>query len=82
MEQIILIVIIGTMNILCFYFGAKVGQKVVNKEEIKVLPNPVKAYQEHTERKEAEKENEVMETILHNIDTYDGTSYGQKDIPR
>jgi len=54
MEQIILIVIIGTMNILCFYFGAKVGQKVVNKEEIKVLPNPVKAYQEHTERKEAE----------------------------
>lgn len=82
MEQLILIIVIGTMNLLCFYFGAKVGQKVVNREEIKVLPNPIKAYQKHQEKKEQEKETEVMDTILHNIDAYDGTSIGQKDIPR
>lgn len=82
MREIILIVVVGIMNILCFYFGAKTGQKVINKEEVKILPDPVKAYQKHQAKKEQEKESEVMDTILHNIDAYDGTSIGQKEIPR
>lgn len=81
--EIILILITGAMNILCFYFGAKIGQKVVNKEEIKLdIKTPTQIVREHEVRKEIKKEQEIEETILHNIDVYDGTSIGQKDIPR
>lgn len=82
MNELILIIVVGIMNILCFYFGAKIGQKVVNKEEIKIIPNPVQTYQKHQAKLEEEKEAEIMDTILENIDAYDGTGIGQKDIPR
>ena len=36
--EILLVLVVGTLCIVCFFVGAKVGQKVVNKEEIK-LPN-------------------------------------------
>ena len=85
--EILLIVSIGIMNILCFFVGAKIGQKVVNKETIE-MPNlnPLKAIdnakQEKKERKEKEAEDEYVKTIMYNIDNYDGTSKGQKTIPR
>ena len=77
--EILLIAVTGLMNIICFFIGAKVGQKVVKEEEIKA-PNPVKvveAYQEHKEEKEAKKE---LETNLENINKYDGTALGQKSF--
>lgn len=81
----IAVLFISILNIVCFFLGAKVGQKVVNKEEVE-LPNPVKAIQEtmreHEETKEAIKEKEYFETIGHNIDTYNGTSLGQLEIPK
>lgn len=75
------------MNILCFFVGAKIGQKVVNKETIEIPNlNPIKALdnakQEKKERKEKEAEDEYVKTIMYNIDNYDGTSKGQKTIPR
>ena len=53
MEPITLIVVISILNIVCFFVGAKVGQKVVNNEPIK-LPNmnPVKVIEEYKEAKE------------------------------
>jgi len=84
-ETLILIISIGFMNILCFFIGAKVGQKVVNNKELN-LPNPIKAIKEdiqaYEETKEAMKEQERLDTIAYNIDAYDGTSIGQKEIPR
>lgn len=82
MEQILLILIISITNLLCFYFGAKIGQKVINKEELKVRINPSQIIEERKSKKIQEKENEKMDTIMHNIDVYDGTSLGQKDIPK
>lgn len=83
METIILVLSIGTMNILCFFIGAKVGQKVVKGEDIK-LPNPIKAIEETKEtwefKKEQEEENERLKIQLENIDNYNGTPLGQKDI--
>lgn len=69
------------LNVVCFLIGVKVGQKVVKGEEIE-LPtiNPMKAYREAQERKQAEREVETFNTILHNVDVYDGTSIGQKDV--
>lgn len=79
------VLFVSGLNIVCFFIGAKVGQKVVNKEEIEI-PNPVKAIKdeikEHAEEKEALKEKEYYEAISHNIDIYNGTSIGQLDIPR
>ncbi len=43
--------------------------------------NPVKVVKEIKENKELEKEQDVLETILNNIDIYDGTDAGQKEIP-
>lgn len=81
MEQIALLALVGVMNIICFMVGAKVGQSVQNQEPV-TLPdlNPAHAIQAHRERKEAEMEQDRIDTILRNIEAYDGTPAGQKDI--
>ena len=79
--EILIILTVGILNIGCFFIGAKVGQKVVKGESIE-LPsiNPMKAYREAQERKEAEREADRLDTILQNIEAYDGTGAGQKDV--
>lgn len=85
MEVLLLIamVLMGITNILCFVIGAKVGQKVSKGETIE-MPNvnPMEAIRREADRREAEKEQSRIETILYNIDNYNGTSAGQKDVPR
>lgn len=79
--EILIILTVSTLNIVCFFIGAKVGQKAVKGEPIE-LPslNPIKAYRELQDRKQAEREADRLDTILQNIETYDGTSAGQKDV--
>ena len=81
----IAILLVSILNIVCFFIGAKIGLKVSKNEELKI-PNPIKATKEAVERyeetKEAIREQERLDTIAYNIDNYDGTSIGQKDIPR
>lgn len=79
--EVLLMAVFTVSNIICFMVGAKVGQKVSKGEEVK-LPNPVKAIQQHQEQKEAKKEQDRFDTILRNIESYDGTSIGQKEVPR
>lgn len=82
---LVLVSVVGLMNIVCFYIGAKTGQKVVNKEPLEIK-TPMEAIKDHIEqkqtKKEQDKEQELIDTIQHNIDIYDGTAIGQKDIPR
>jgi hypothetical protein len=81
--EILLILLVGALNIACFFVGAKVGQQVSKGEKITVPEiNPLKLWEDRQDRKEAEKERNKMDVILSNIETYDGTSVGQKDIPR
>ena len=72
---------LGALNIVCFFVGAKIGQKVVKGEEIKApeiaIPTPIRDYQK---KKQAEAEQEKIDTIMQNIERYDGTSMGQKDV--
>ena len=83
MTIILSIAIVGTLNIACFFIGAKVGQTVAKGEKIEAPTlNPIKAIREHQDRKEAEIEQDRINTILQNIDSYDGTPNGQKDVPR
>lgn len=81
--EILLILVVGALNIACFFIGAKVGQVVAKGEDVKIeLPNPLEAIREHQEKKVAEKEQDRVETIMRNIERYDGTPNGQEDIPR
>lgn len=77
----VVIVVVSTLNIGCFLIGAKVGQKVSRDETIE-LPNlnPIKVAREIKENREADKVQNKIETIMQNIDSYDGTGYGQKDV--
>ena len=83
MENIILILVVGTLNVVCFFVGAKVGQQV-NKGETLELPkvNPIEIIRERQDKREAKKEQERIDTIMRNIEMYDGTSNGQEDVPK
>jgi hypothetical protein len=81
--EIILLAVMAAANIACFIIGAKVGQKVVKGEDIK-LPtiNPMEAYRDREAKREAREEQDKLETIMRNIETYDGTPRGQRDVRR
>ena len=79
METVLLIAVISILNIVCFFIGAKIGQKVVKGEEIKVPTiNPVTLYEEHKEKEAAKQELDKLEVILKNIERY---PYDQEDVP-
>lgn len=78
--EVVTILAMGFVCMACFLMGAKVGQTVAKGEKVE-LPSPVKAVQEHRERKEAQMEQSRLETIMRNIENYDGTPYGQKEVP-
>lgn len=86
METIGIIAVTSILNIVCFFIGAKIGQKTSKGEEIKTpnLPslNPIALYNEHQEKKKAEEELSKLDSILKNVERYDGTSAGQEDIPK
>ena len=81
--EALLLAVMAASNILCFLIGAKVGQKVSKGEDIE-LPtiNPIEAVKERREKKEAEMEQDRLDTIMRNIESYNGTSAGQEDVPR
>lgn len=81
--EIVLILAVGTLNIACFFIGFKLGERVAKGEKAPTL-NPIKAVKEHNAKKlndkEEEREQARIKTIMENIDNYDGTPYGQKDV--
>lgn len=80
---ILLLAIQSATNIVGFVLGAKIGQKVSKGELIEVPTlNPMKAVRERWDRKQAEAEQERIDAIMRNIESYDGTSRGQTDVPR
>ena len=83
MEIAIIMLVTGFLCMGSFVLGAILGQKVSKDEEIE-LPtlNPLKAVKEHKARQEAEWEQDRVKTILRNIESYDGTGYGQEEVPR
>jgi hypothetical protein len=81
--EVLLLLVMGAINILCFLTGAKVGQAVSKGEPIETpTVNPVKAIKEHRARQEAEIEASRIESIMQNIENYDGTGFKQEDVPK
>lgn len=79
MEELLLVVFICLSNVACLIAGAKIGQKAYRGEEIR-LPNPVEKVKSFKDSQEQQREQEALDTMLYNIDVYDGTGLGQKDI--
>ena len=82
--EILLCTVFGVFILLSFVIGVRIGQKVNNDEPIRL--NPVRVIDEYKEEKEVKRQIKEAESKLNvmfdNIDTYDGTGLGQKDIPR
>lgn len=80
--EILMLLVAGAVNVACFVIGAKVGQAVAKGEKVTVVPeDPFKAIREREDRQQSKAERERLEIILKNIDSYDGTGYGQQDVP-
>jgi hypothetical protein len=80
--EAVTILAVGFVCVACFLIGAKVGQAVSRGEKVETPTiNPMKAYREHQAKKEAEKESDRIAVIMSNIENYDGTEQGQKDLP-
>ena len=81
--EILLALSVGALCIGCFLIGAKVGQ-TVSKGETLELPSvdPFEAYRKHEAKKEADAEQNRIDTIMRNIENYDGTGKNQEDVGR
>ena len=81
METIALLFLFGVFIILAYTLGLKNGQKLKNNEEIKMPEiNAIKIVRNEIDAFEQRKKQDVYDTIMANIDNYDGTGLGQKDI--
>ena len=82
-EYLLLVLITGTLIIISVVVGANLGQKIERGEDIE-LPTPktpMQIIRETKDRKTAEREQTKMDAILQNIENYNGTSIGQRDVP-
>lgn len=57
------------------------GNESITPEIKKVNLNPIQAYKEHKSNKEVEKEQERLSVMMENVNNYNGSASGQKDIP-
>lgn len=80
--EALLILAIGFVCMACFLMGAKVGQAVSKGEKVEMPINPMLSAKERQAKQEAELEQNRLNTILENIERYDGTSAGQKEVQR
>lgn len=83
MELLSVIALVSFFIVCSFVLGAMIGQKVVRGQDIE-LPRiePLKTVQEWNKAKEIKKEEERTKIIAENIDSYNGTPYGQQEIPK
>ena len=79
METLLLIAVVSGMNLLCFLAGARIRQKVDRGEDLKIV-SPAEVVQQREKQKQEDREMAILEAQLQNIDIYDGTSKGQKEI--
>lgn len=86
-ETIILCTLFGVFILVSFIVGLSFGVKLRNNEKIEIPNlNPVKAVKkavkESKQEREIEKEQEIFEINMANIDAYDGTGTGQLKFPK
>lgn len=83
---IVLLCIMTVLLIAATVFLVRIMREITRDMPKVELPNPIQEYAAQQAKKEAKKkakaEQDKIETILKNIETYDGTGFGQMDVPR
>lgn len=79
--EALLLLIMGAYGIVCLLIGVRLGRGKVEPISMPKV-NPMEKIRERIDHKKAEKEQERNDIILQNIEAYDGTGNGQKDVPR
>lgn len=83
MEILITACVVCLSNIICLLVGIKAGHTATKSEGVKIS-NPIEKAKARREQKELTQEQkqqqEAFKTMMHNIDVYDGTEAGQRDI--
>lgn len=87
--EITILIISNIINciliIIAYTIGLINGQKIKKEEKI-IMPNPIQVLKEKKIEKEliseTKDEQEKINIMLYNIDSYDGTGIGQKEIQR
>lgn len=78
------VLILELFNLFCLIVGVSIGQKVSKNKEIKI--NPISAIKQEVKETKEEKKQELkqrqIDTMLYNIDNYNGDGLGQRDIPK
>ena len=81
-ETIILCTIFGVFILISYTLGLRNGQKISNNKEIESpVVNPIKEVSKELKKFHTDKEQKKLNTIMENIDNYNGTAIGQKDLP-
>lgn len=84
MEIMIISALSMVLVFLAFITGLHYGSKI-KKNEVIEIPNPIRSAKEMVREskleKKKDKEQEIEEINLANIDAYNGTELGQKDFP-
>ena len=82
LELILFCSIFGLIIMASYTLGLRNGQKLAKKEEI-IMPdvNPVSIVNKQIEKHEIKKEQDLLNIMMDNIDNYDGTGAGQKELP-
>lgn len=78
METVIIAAVMAIANIMCFMLGVKVGMAAAKGEPIVQSFSFPKV--DTKQPKEAEIQRQKIDTILRNIERYDGTGMGQEDV--
>ena len=81
METIIAVVVGGLVAYIGYFLGFKLGMAMKESDDSEKPSKPTKVEKVSKEEQEAaEAEKKKLATIIENIENYDGTSYGQKDV--
>lgn len=73
-------IVTAMLIFLAYKVGLINGQKIINNEKLKIVPDVKEIKEERKIKREQQDEINKYNTILNNIDVYDGTADGQKDV--
>lgn len=76
---LILAVLTPILSVFCFIKGYNIGARETRKPEIK-LETPMQKIKKAKENKKAAEKRSRLNTLLENIENYDGSSKGQKEL--
>lgn len=78
--EALLLLAFGVVNMGFLAVGVKVGMEISKQDKTPSVSHfkPPKA---HRVDKDAQIQKDKLETILRNVECYDGTGYGQEDVP-